>query len=85
MTTNDITPEAKKILQTMFENGEGKMTTEGMEELLNLPSQETLYHRGILIEEKLITEPAVWASGMPYFYHLTHEGRTYYMNNLHDT
>ena len=89
MATNDIKPEEKRILLAMFDGGK-KMGIREIMELLNLPSQETLYY-----VEKLQTKGLIFRQGPNIFvssglssginetvYHLNEKGRAYVMEKL---
>lgn len=83
MTTDDMKPEMKQILQGMFKTDDGKLEIKVIEGLLNLPPQQVQYYLDELIKEKLIRRPSgITIGDTRVFYLLTPEGRAYVMENL---
>ena len=89
MATDDMKPEEKRILLAMFDDGK-KMSIERIMELLNLPSQETLYYVEKLQAKELISfqPPSIFVSsglrsgGNETVYYLNDKGRAYVMEEL---
>ena len=85
MTTDDITLEMKNIIRAFFhQESTGEfMAAEQIVQMTEIENcEEVRYHLDKLIDAKLINTSKRYDVRSPLLYHLTPEGRAYYMEKL---